>query len=111
METEFIKEIEHNPRHTPETLTECREHYVEPNSEYINCAEFGHKDSTNGGCWWCMEMLPYQWHMCSDESWVRSLTSPCSKLGEKSRDAAIQFIESYKQKHPLGNERSILKRD
>lgn len=56
-------------------------------------------------------MLPYQWHMCSDESWVRGLISPCSKLEEKSRDAAIQFIESYKQKHPLGNERSILKRD
>lgn len=49
--------------------------------------------------------------MCSDESWVRSLISPCSKLEEKSRDAAIQFIEDYKQKHPLGNERSILERD
>ena len=92
----------------PETLTWCRHHYVLPVEEFVTCSEFGHSDGMNGGCWWCMEMTPYQWHMCQDESWVRSLMSPIARIRKNSLAEAIEFIEQYKQQHPMGNERKSL---
>ena len=94
----------------PETLTWCRQHYVPPVKEHIHCPDFGHSDGMNGSCWWCMEMTPYQWHMCKDETWVRGLLGPTSRVRFKckTRDDAVQFIEEYKQKHPMGNERRAL---
>lgn len=92
----------------PETLTWCRQHYVPPVKEYIHCPEFGNSDSTDGSCWWCMEMTPYQWHMCKDESWVRGLLSPTARIPCKNREEACQFIESYKQRSPMGNERRTM---
>lgn len=89
----------------PETLTWCRRHYVSPVKKYITCDDFGNAESMNGGCWWCMEMTPYQWHMCQDETWVKNLLGDFSKLPEKTRANAIEFIEDYKQCNPMDNER------
>lgn len=92
----------------PETLTWCRHHYVPTVEKFITCSEFGHSDGMNGGCWWCMEMTPYQWHMCQDESWVRGLLSPTARRKKGSQAEAIEFIEQYKQRTPMGNERKNL---
>lgn len=92
----------------PETLTWCRQHYVPPIQEYIHCLDFGKSDGLNGSCWWCMEMTPYQWHMCQDESWVRGLTSSVARIRCADRESAITFIEDHKQKYPAGNERRAL---
>lgn len=98
---------ESNQDFVPETLTWCRSHYVPPVQKYITCKDFGHADGMNGGCWWCMEMTPYQWHMCRDESWIRSLTNRfCKKVYTKAE--AIEFIEYRKQTHPMGNERRAI---
>lgn len=67
------KKIGNITEQIPETLTWCRKHYVPPVQKFITCQNFGNINGMSGGCWWCMEMTPYQWHMCSDESWVRSL--------------------------------------
>lgn len=95
----------------PETLTWCRQHYVPPVKEHIHCPEFGNSDGMSGSCWWCMQMTPYQWHMCKDESWVRGLMSPCARIQCKDRSEAVQFIEEYKQRNPMGNERRALHSD
>jgi len=92
----------------PETLTWCRRHYVYPDERYITCKSFGEADGTNGGCWWCMEMTPYQWHMCQDETYLNGLLAPTARIKCKNRLEAIQFIEDRKQKHPMGNERKAL---
>jgi len=92
--------------YVPETLSWCRKHYVPPVSQHIACPQFGNRDGMDGGCWWCMEMTPYQWHMCGDEGWLRRLMSPFG--GSMTKDQGIAFIESSKQKHPHGNERRIL---
>ena len=92
----------------PETLTQCRCHYNPPVKEHIHCPDFGKSDGTNGGCWWCMEMTPYQWHMCSDETWLQGLLSSTAKVPYQSREEAARFIEDYKQKNPMGNERRSL---
>lgn len=92
----------------PETLHWCREHYVPPVKEYmVPCEYFGNCDGMSGGCWWCMEMMPYRWHMCQDEGWISGLTS----RGKMSREKAIDFIEEYKQRNPLGDERRSLMSD
>ena len=82
----------------PETLDWCEKHYVPPISRYISCDAFGHSDGMSGGCWWCKEMTPYQWHMCKDESWVRGLLSPVARIPKDTREHAAEFIEEYKQK-------------
>lgn len=97
-----------NSTYIPETLTQCRCHYIPPLEEYIHCPDFGNSDGTNGGCWWCMEMTPYQWHMCQDETWVRGLLQSTSRTPCKDRAEAIQFIDEYKQRNPMGNERKAL---
>lgn len=60
----------------PETLDWCRHHFVPKNPVYITCQDFGCCDGMDGSCWWCMEMTPYQWHMCADEAWVQGLLRP-----------------------------------
>lgn len=85
----------------PETLDWCKSHYVPPVQKYITCTDFGHTDAMNGSCWWCMEMTPYQWYMCQDESWVRSLLGDLSKLKNKNRAEAISFVDGYKQQNPM----------
>lgn len=85
----------------PETLEWCRSHYVPPVAKHITCPDFGQCDGMNGGCWWCLEMTPYQWHMCSDEKWVRGLLRSTARFPAKSREDAVRFIEQYKQRHPL----------
>ena len=92
----------------PETLTWCRQHYVPPVKEHVHCPDFGKSDGMNGSCWWCMEMTPYQWHMCQDETWVIGLLSPVARIKHKDRADAIAFIEQHKQEHPQGNERRAL---
>lgn len=81
----------------PETIDWCNRHYVPPIKKYINCEGFGHPDPMDGGCHWCLEMCPYQWEMCHDESWLRGLLSPIACRPAKSREEAIEFIENYKQ--------------
>lgn len=95
----------------PETLSWCRKHYVPKVDRYITCKEFGHSDGMDGACWWCMEMTPYQWHMCCDETWLRSLTRTIDKTPRMNKNEGIEFIEQYKQKHPMGNERKGLLSD
>lgn len=81
----------------PETLNWCQKHYVPPIQKHITCNAFGHNDGTDGSCWWCKEMCPYQWEMCMDETWVRGLLSPAARIQAKTREEAIEFIETYKQ--------------
>lgn len=81
----------------PETIDWCNRHYVPPIKKYINCEEFGYSDPMNGSCHWCLEMCPYQWEMCQDESWVRGLMSPAAWKRAETREEAIEFIENYKQ--------------
>ena len=100
-----------NTSFVPETLTHCRHHYNPPIKEHIYCPDFGKSDGTNGGCWWCMEMTPYQWHMCKDETWVRGLLSSTARIPCKTREEACKFIEDYKQRSPMGNERRALLSD
>jgi hypothetical protein len=83
----------------PETLDWCQRHYVPPVKKYISCDEFGKPDGMNGSCHWCLEMFPYQWEMCQDESWIRGLLSKISRVSVKSREEAIEYIENYKQGH------------
>ena len=93
----------------PETLAWCRSHYCPPVQTYINCPDFGHADGMDGSCWWCMEMTPYQWHMCRDELWIIGLLSPSACIRKNTREEAIEFIEQYKQENPRPNERKMLK--
>lgn len=76
----------------PETLEQCKQHYIPPVEKYISCDEFGRSDGMNGSCHWCKEMCPYQFEMCRDESWLKGL------IRNKTRKEAIEFIEEYKQK-------------
>ena len=85
----------------PETLEQCKEHFVPAIGDYITCYNFGHIDGTNGSCHWCREMTPYQFEMCSDDSWVGNLIR--GNINRRmSIDEAIQFIEDYKQRHKHG---------
>lgn len=81
----------------PETLEWCRKHYVPPIKEHIHCPSFGRCDGTDGSCWWCGEMTPYQHEMCRDETWVKGLMSPLARIRANSREEAAEFIERYKQ--------------
>ena len=83
----------------PETLDWCNKHYVPPIKEHIHCPCFGRCDGTDGSCWWCKEMTPYQHEMCRDERWIKSLLSPLSRNPKNTREEAAEFIEKYKQKH------------
>ena len=83
----------------PETLDWCNKHYVPPIKAHIHCPNFSRCDGTDGSCWWCKEMTPYQHEMCRDEAWVRSLLSSAARIPASSREEAAEFIEGYKQKH------------
>ena len=87
----------------PETVEWCTTHYTPPIKSYIHCPGFGNADGTNGSCWHCMEMTPYQHVMCCDESWIRGLMSPYSRCHCKTREEAAEFIENHKQNHPQKN--------
>jgi hypothetical protein len=76
----------------PETIEDCKRYYIPPNKKYITCSEFGHMDGMNGSCHWCMEMTPYEWHMCRDEDHLRSL------MKKMLKEEAIRFIEDYKRR-------------
>ena len=81
----------------PETLEWCKKHYVPPVQKYINCEDFGYPDGMNGSCHWCLEMCPYQWEMCQDESRIRGYFSPISRKPAKTMEEAIKLLEIYKQ--------------
>ena len=85
----------------PETLEWCTKHYVPPIKHWINCRDFGNCDGTNGACWHCMEMTPYQHEMCQDEWSVRSYMSPFNKYHVDTRKEAAELVEKYKQEPPL----------
>ena len=82
----------------PETLDQCKQHYVPPIEKFITCSGFGNVDFMDGSCIWCLQMQPYQCEMCRDESWVRGLLSPYARFPAKSREEAAEYIEDYKQK-------------
>lgn len=79
-----------------ETLEQCKAHYVNKVDKFISCEEFGHIDGMDGACWWCKEMTPYQFEMCSDASWLKSLMN-----GGMTEEEAIKFIENRKQRDYL----------
>ena len=81
----------------PETLEWCKKHYVPPVKKHIFCKSFGQCDGMDGSCHWCREMLPYQWHMCCDETWIKGLLRPGSRNPENTREEAAEFIEKDKQ--------------
>jgi len=93
----FNNEVKEPREYVPESLEECQEHYVPPVSAHIYCPHFGHCDGTDGGCHWCREMTPYQWWMCSDETWLRSLMGPLARVKCETKEEAANFIESRKQ--------------
>lgn len=84
----------------PETLKWCMNHYVPPIKDYIICKEFGKCDGTNGSCYQCMELTPYQFEMCSDETWLLGLIPPSACSRYNTREKATEFIEEYKNKFP-----------
>jgi hypothetical protein len=56
-----------------------------------------------------MEMTSYQWHMCSDETWVRGLINPYGKPAGHvclARQEAATFIEEYKQRIHTGESKT-----
>jgi len=71
--------------------------YNSPDHSHITCKEFGKIDGMNGSCHYCLEDTPYQWEMCSDESWKRNLMSIRSKC-QCTEEEAIEFINDYKSK-------------
>jgi hypothetical protein len=73
--------------------------YNFPDYNYITCRDFGKCDGMDGSCHYCLDENPYQFEMCSDESWKRSLMSPLSKMPNCAEDHAIEFINNYKNKH------------
>jgi len=70
--------------------------YNAPDHDYITCKEFGKNDGMNGSCHYCLKDTPYEWEMCSDESWKRSLMRSTSKMPNCSEQVAIEFINNYK---------------
>ncbi len=87
----------------PETFEWCTTHYTPPIKTYINCPSFGNSDGMSGYCWHCMEMTPYQWVMCADESWLRGLLSQDAHCHCKTREEGAEFIENHKQNCPQKN--------
>lgn len=81
-----------------ETLKQCEKNYCHPVKRYISCKEFGSIDGMDGSCWWCKEMTPYQWHMCSDESHKRNLMKNQPFGKGYTEQEAIDFIQKYKQR-------------
>lgn len=81
-----------NENYIPETLEQCKQYYLPPIKKYITCSDFGNPDGMNGSCHWCLEMCPYQFEMCHDESLLRNL------IKNKSKDDAVKFIEEYKRR-------------
>lgn len=81
----------------PESLQECQLYYVPPVERFITCKDFGNVDGMDGSCHWCEEMTPYQWEMCSDEAWIKSLMKGNGRYDPMTREEAIEFIENYKQ--------------
>lgn len=72
--------------------------YNYPDYYFIDCCAFGSCDGMNGACHYCREETPYQFEMCSDESWKKGLMSPLSKMPNCSEEEAIKFINEYKGK-------------
>lgn len=56
-----------NKGFVPDCIEWCNHNFVPKNDDFISCQSFGKIDIKNRVCWWCLEMLPYQWYMCSDE--------------------------------------------
>ena len=100
-EVQVNKMIDNN--FVPETLEWCETHYIPPIKDYINCKDFGNSGGMNGGCWQCMELTPYQFEMCADETWLRGLLSSTARKQCKSREEASEFIEEHKQRYPRKN--------
>jgi len=73
--------------------------YNSPDYDLISCEEFGQLDGMNGSCHYCLEDTPYEFEMCSDESWKRSLMRASSRMPNCSECHAIQFIDNYKSKY------------
>lgn len=82
--------------YVPETLDWCKIHYVPVSIKHIHCTDFGDRDRMDEGRRWCMEMTPYQWHMCVDETWLQSLIKSSGGVKGKSRKESALFIENYK---------------
>jgi hypothetical protein len=80
-------------------MGEYKTKYNPPDYNQINCISFGHLDGMNGCCHYCLEETPYQWEMCSDESWKRGLMSEISKIPNCTEEQAIEFINNYKRKY------------
>lgn len=76
-----------------------RTKYNPPDYNVITCKDFGYIDGMNGSCHYCLEDCPYEWEMCSDESWKRRLMSPLSKIPNCTEEVAIKFIDEYKKKN------------
>ena len=72
--------------------------YNSPDYNFIHCKAFGCCDGMDGSCHYCLHDTPYQFEMCSDESWKRGLMSPLSKMPNCSEEEAIKFINEYKSK-------------
>lgn len=81
-----------------ESLGQCQENYCYPVQKYISCEIFGYSDGMNGGCHWCLEMTPYQWYMCQDEGFKRSLMKQKPHGKGLNEGEAIEFIQERKSR-------------
>ena len=86
--------------YVPETIYQCRTSYIPPIKKYITCNDFGKSDGMDGCCHWCMEMFPYQFEMCHDESHIKSHLVQGEYFNGKikTREDAIKMIHSCKSK-------------
>lgn len=75
----------------PDSLEWCNYNFVPKIKNYITCPTFGNINIEDSRCRWCLEMLPYQWHMCCDEKNKSSLVA-------KGMTEEKAILEIYKTK-------------
>lgn len=96
-------EVMSSEEFVPEDLEWCKNHYVPQVKKYITCQSFGNIDGMVGSCHWCQEMTPYQWYMCSDYSWYRTMLNS-NKIGLKTSEEIIEYINKKKGGYVFENE-------
>lgn len=87
----------------PECLEWCNYNFVPKNDVYISCEDFGNINVENRKCWWCLEMLPYQWHMCCDEKNKNKLVK--DGMTEQQAIAEIYKIKGERMELARKNEK------
>lgn len=86
-----------NKGFVPESIEWCNHNFVPKNDDFISCPSFGKIDIKNRVCWWCLEMLPYQWYMCCDENNKNKLV----KDGMTEQQAIVEIYKTKRRRMKL----------